>query len=277
MKKGTILYGMVCFLLGAAMFAGGSASAAGVSAVRSTNAVYIDGQRVELEAYSIFGSNYVKLRDVGKAVGFNVYWDGGAVQIDSDAPYTGEAPASAKPAAAQATGSIVTLPTDGSKYVPRLGDVIRCDDGTLYTITDTLRWENNVFAPGPLPELPTPTYDWSVFPTVELPKVDVRHYATATGDDLFIRNLYETRRMQYTIYEALKSEPTAWRDGKPLAKISLTIPAKDEPYTKYFWPWKEAELTKHVRAFPNFHFRIEAWDYFHNGIFEETRYYIDIT
>ena len=117
MKKGTILYGMACFLLGAAMFAGGAASAAGVSAERSTNAVYIDGKRVELEAYSIFGSNYVKLRDVGKAVGFNVYWDG-AVQIDSDAPYTGEAPASAKPAVAQATIGIVTLPTDGSKYIP---------------------------------------------------------------------------------------------------------------------------------------------------------------
>lgn len=147
MKKGTILYGMACFLLGAAMFAGGAASAAGVSAERSTNAVYIDGKHVELEAYSIFGSNYVKLRDVGKAVGFNVYWDGGAVQIDSDAPYTGEAPASTKPAAAQATGGIVTLPTDGSKYVPQVGDVIRCDDGTLYTITDTLRWENNVLCP----------------------------------------------------------------------------------------------------------------------------------
>ena len=31
------------------------------------------------------------LRDIGQAVGFNVYWDG-AVQIDSDAPYTGVAP-----------------------------------------------------------------------------------------------------------------------------------------------------------------------------------------
>ena len=37
------------------------------------------------------------------------------------------------------------------------------------------------------------------------------------------------------------------------------------------------EVTKHVHASPRFHFRVEAWDYFHNGIFEETRYYIDIT
>ena len=31
---------------------------------------------------------------MGKAVGFNVYWDGSAVQIVSDQPYTGKAPAS---------------------------------------------------------------------------------------------------------------------------------------------------------------------------------------
>ena len=33
----------------------------------------------------------MKLRDIGKAVGFNVYFQGG-VQVDSKAPYTGEAP-----------------------------------------------------------------------------------------------------------------------------------------------------------------------------------------
>lgn len=45
-----------------------------------------------MTAYNIGGNNYVKLRDIGKAVGFNVYWDNG-VQIDSAVPYTGEAPA----------------------------------------------------------------------------------------------------------------------------------------------------------------------------------------
>ena len=60
-------------------------------AIRSTAPVYVDGQRVELEAYNIDGSNYIKLRDIGAAAGFNVYWDG-AVQIETDRPYTGEAP-----------------------------------------------------------------------------------------------------------------------------------------------------------------------------------------
>ena len=60
-------------------------------AIRSTVPIYVDGQRVELEAYNIDGSNYIKLRDIGAAAGFNVYWDG-AVQIETDRPYTGEAP-----------------------------------------------------------------------------------------------------------------------------------------------------------------------------------------
>lgn len=56
-----------------------------------------------LADYGIAGHNYVKLRDIGKAVGFNVFWDAdsGCVQIETDAPYTGEAPsAEAVPPAA---------------------------------------------------------------------------------------------------------------------------------------------------------------------------------
>ena len=45
-----------------------------------------------MTTYNIAGSNYVRLRDIGKEAGFNVYWDNG-VQIDTDAPYTGVAPA----------------------------------------------------------------------------------------------------------------------------------------------------------------------------------------
>lgn len=82
-------------LAGAVFFGGGIAYAAsGVLAERSAQAVYVDGQRVELEAYLIDGANYVKLRDIGQAANFNVYWDG-AVQIETGAAYTGQAPVSA--------------------------------------------------------------------------------------------------------------------------------------------------------------------------------------
>ena len=61
-------------------------------AYRSGQPIYVNGQQVQLEAYAIDGHNYVKLRDIGQAVGFEVYWDGSAVQILSDRPYTGEPP-----------------------------------------------------------------------------------------------------------------------------------------------------------------------------------------
>ena len=46
-----------------------------------------------------------KLRDIGKAVGFEVYWDGDAkcVQVESKKPYTGEAPAEADPVTPEQT------------------------------------------------------------------------------------------------------------------------------------------------------------------------------
>ena len=53
--------------------------------------IYVDGKQVAMEAYNIAGHNYVKLRDIGSQVGFNVYWSSG-VQIDTGNPYTGVAP-----------------------------------------------------------------------------------------------------------------------------------------------------------------------------------------
>ena len=65
-----------------------------LKATLSTNRILVDGQEVRLTAYNINGNNYVMLRDVGKTVGFEVYWDADTkcVQIESDKPYTGEAP-----------------------------------------------------------------------------------------------------------------------------------------------------------------------------------------
>lgn len=100
MKKS--LYLIAGILIGITLFGGSSVLAAGITAERSTNRIYVDGQEVHLTAYNINGNNYVMLRDVGKTVGFEVYWDGDAkcVQIESEKPYTGEAPvtsAEAKP------------------------------------------------------------------------------------------------------------------------------------------------------------------------------------
>ena len=275
MKNKTLVVGAVSFALGAALFGGGAAYAEGVMAERSTNAVYVDGQRVELEAYTIFGSNYVKLRDVGKAVNTNVYWDG-AVQIDTDAPYTGEATANAGTTATPtaAKSGAITVPQTDALFVPGEGDRILCDDGTEYEIKDMSRYDNNVFADGKLPPLPTATCNWCLFPDSRLPAVEVKRYSDQYGDDLFVRNLYETRRMQYTIYNTLGNEPTAWKNGKPLPTVELTIPAEYEAYTAKFWPWRESEITDLIHSRPNSRYYVAAWDYYHNGVYQYCRYCI---
>ena len=69
----------------------GGAYAAGIVAQPTWPPIFVGGQPVEMRTYNINGNNYVKLRDIGKEVGFNVYWQDG-VQVDSDADYTGEPP-----------------------------------------------------------------------------------------------------------------------------------------------------------------------------------------
>ena len=237
-----------------------------LKAVPSTLDFYLNGQEIEMEAYLINGENYVRLRDIGEAVDFNVYWNG-AVQIDSNSPYTGGAPT-----------ETVQLPTDGSQYQPKAGDNVLCDDGSIYSITDVSRWNNNVFSDGPLPELPEPTCDWDSFPQAELPEPEERRYQLEAGDYLFVRNLYETRRMQYTIMNLAGNHPDTGVNGKlkygvkgtPSVRIRLTIDG-DMP-RQVFWPWRESELTNLFNSAPQGTYHIEAWDVFLNGKFLYTEY-----
>ena len=110
MKRGSFLMGFFTCLLLAGVTT--TAYAAGIMAERNANRIFVDGQEVQMEAYTINGNNYVKLRDIGEKVGFNVYWDSTnhCVQVESGKPYTGKAPQ-------QAVSKSVC--TDGSRYIPR--------------------------------------------------------------------------------------------------------------------------------------------------------------
>ena len=90
MKKSipSFVVGLLC---GMTLFGGSVAYAAGVMAEPTWQPIFVDGQQVSMTAYNIGGNNYVKLRDIGQMVGFNVYWKDG-VQVDSGAAYTGVAP-----------------------------------------------------------------------------------------------------------------------------------------------------------------------------------------
>ena len=114
MKKKDFALGILC---GAMLFSGATAVAAGVSAEPTWQNIYVDGKQVSMTAYNIAGNNYVRLRDIGQQVGFNVYWQDG-VQIDTDAPYTGVAPV-------QAADRLPTIEEIRQEMILRINEVRR--------------------------------------------------------------------------------------------------------------------------------------------------------
>lgn len=235
-----------------------SAALTAVTASPSTQTFYVDGEQVDLEAYVINGHNYVQLRDIGRAVDFGVEYDQSTnrVLVDTSSPYTEEATASTP-------SGVVTIPQTDEPLRLQEGDKVLCDDGTVYEITDLRLWEE--------PE-PLPIYDQTRFPELELPKAEVRRFQSEHGDNLHIRNLYETRRMEYTIYNAAMNCPELWKDGVPTLNLYLGISAKNA--VQMFWPWQEDQLTQVFCSAPGARFEVEAWDVYHNGKYLYTEYNI---
>lgn len=270
-KKNTSM--LAAGILIGAVLAGPTANAAEayLKALPSSQTFYLDGKQVALEAYAIEGHNYIQLAEVGKLLGAEVIYQAS----DNSVRITTETGASQT-----RTDGTVILPTDGSRYVPKAGDVLQCDDGTQYTITDVSRYDKSMFASGPVGELPSATCDWSSFPEVELPKPEARHFDLETGNYLFIRNLYESRRMQYTIQNLAGNHPETSRNGKleygskgtPAVRIKLTI---DPGLTAHsFWPWRESDLENLFNSCPPGTYSMEAWDVYRNGVYRYTEYKI---
>lgn len=96
MRKGNTQF-LAGFLLGIFLVCGTGVVAAGsepLTATLTDSPIYLDGEQVSLRGYYIAGNNYFMLRDIGKALDFNVYWDSEeqSVHMESDRPYTGLEP-----------------------------------------------------------------------------------------------------------------------------------------------------------------------------------------
>ena len=145
------------------------------------------------------------------------------------------------------------------------------------------RYDANMFASGPLPELPEPTCDWSLLPQPELPDAEVRHFTTGDSEYMFIRNLYETRRMLYTLYNAIGDNPETWQDGKPVLhpsgnpKVRINLTIADDTQAECFWPWCESEIVAPFNSSPCGTHSLEAWDVYKDGVFLQTEYLVHHT
>lgn len=58
----------------------------------STSIIYKDGEVIKLKAYTISNNNYFKLRDIGEAFDFGVFWDSATktIRIDTSTGYAAE-------------------------------------------------------------------------------------------------------------------------------------------------------------------------------------------
>lgn len=263
-------------LVGAMLFGGTVAYAAGVIAELSNHRFYVDGREVKMTAYGINGNNYVMLRDIGKAVGFNVYWDSEnhCVQIESDKPYTGVAPKAEQAAEDYAQADVMPTPT--------VGDQIICSDGYVMEIKDLSKYQNSMFAQEDTSKLPAATCNWSLLYQPELPDAEANHFTSGGKDYVFVRNLFETRRMQYTLYNAIGDNPQTWQngkpvtraDGEPLVTVELSIPV--DVAANSFWPWRSEQITELFNSCPPGHYMFEAWDVYCDGAYRYTEYYVAV-
>ena len=66
-NTGLVLCGLV---LGISLSAPAAQAVESLKAMLSANRIFVDGQEVQIEAYTIHDNNFMQLRDIGKAVGF---------------------------------------------------------------------------------------------------------------------------------------------------------------------------------------------------------------
>ena len=264
MKQAKFLSG---FLLGMIVFGSSSALASGIWAEKSSQNIWADGKKMSIEAYNINGNNYVKLRDIAQAADFKVWYDAekGIVEIDSDEPYSQD--------------KVKDWQNETVVIIPQAGEIIIADnDDYRYEIKDISRYSNSMFSMNGK-DLPKLNCDRSLFPKLALPNRESRHFSTKDGEYLFVRNLYEMCRMEYTMYNLISANPQSWQNGKPalkadgtsLVKIGFDVGEK-EAYN--FWPFRESELAKLFNEWASGTFELEAWDVYKDGAFQYTEYLV---
>ncbi len=121
MKKGTAITFTVGIFAGIALCGPAAQAATAITATLSSQPIYVDGQRVSMTAYHIGGNNYVKLRDIGRAVNFGVAYDAStnSVHIDPYAPYVEEAaPSTTQTPAALTEETVLVVLTGLEKQYP---------------------------------------------------------------------------------------------------------------------------------------------------------------
>ena len=198
-NTGLVLCGLV---LGLSLSAPAAQAVESLKATLSTHRILVDGQESHMTAYTIGGNNYVRLRDIGKAVGFEVYWDSDAkcVQVRYGIPYTGEEPTEEE--------------TDHTNSQPEVTGSVDVEDmkRDIVDRTNTLRKENGIGALTPNQRLMQAAQvraeEMAVSGVYSHTRPDGRKYATITDCPYVGENIH--RIADWALRDKSVSEVAVW-------------------------------------------------------------------
>jgi hypothetical protein len=288
-------------IVGATVFGGAAAYAAGIMAQPKTAAIIIDGKTVDLKGYIIEGSHYFQLRDLDEKLmpggkDFSVVWDGqgNRVIIDTSRGYDPNEQYVPQPATIPPATQTPTAGGYGTIYSPlKTGDVVRTAPvessrgsvGGDYAIAQGAEDKTWKTADGTVwPNVPLPAWqsEWNGYPRVSFPEQPpVRFTGDVRGmpyDTLMVFNAYEVERMIRTIYKYAKDNPLLWKDHDPSTNIpifTVKIEITDDMGPHTFYPWRDWEIEKLVRSTGGgTEIRIYAYDSYNNGQFNDTEYFM---
>ena len=244
---------------------------------KTSHPIYVNGNQVAFDAYNIDGYNYFKLKDLGKALDFNVLWNESEqkVLIDTTKPYE-EQGITEEQEVNETKEKIIKIPQSAESFCPPVGTVIEAErfaDGkftgekTTFTITTAKPAE---------PELPQPTCDWTQFPELEFPEAVVKDFGNGRTS---ILNLHETKRMQLELYNLIGSNPATWENGTIAKykggtdKVKVSFEILGEP--QMMWPYRASEIKKVFDSCPCRTWSVIAYDSYKDGRFLHTVYYLE--
>lgn len=296
MKKNSFVAG---FVLGSLLFGSVSAMAAsGLMAMPSSQSLYVNGTKVEAQAYNIADSNYFKLRDIGQAVDFAVDYDAAAdaIKVDTTKPYSMEqTPVEVEPNDDKKEAATMGLKANKSvapqfdangrpiSIATNTGDIIygTGNDKTLNP-NATDEWDGyfEITGKGKPAEPALGSYDpnWQGYQEIKWPNPipaysNINNSVWEDGRCLFVFNAHETQRLIDQLYRTLYANPECFTDGKLNCKVMIGM-TENGFNSNHFYPYRDSEVSKHVIG-GNVVFNVYAVDVYQNGMLDCTKYIVE--
>lgn len=138
--------------------------------------------------------------------------------------------------------------------IPQSGDMVCCEDGTSYKITDVSRYVQtpaDPSAPEPLPEA-------LLLNSLE---DDAIHFSDISGDYLFVKNRYEIIRMLYALSEPAEASGICLQFSIPENAVPIVQESWDPEQVIQSWNARHAKTCC-----------LEAWDLYKDGAYRRTVY-----